>query len=197
MYGKPDPVIFFCTAPRFENTIYLRAKPGTNAEHLLTTVGAVIKKDNPAYPFEYRFVDDQFNDMFQTEMLMSKLSRVFAALAILISCLGLFGLAAYTAERRVKEIGIRKVLGATVANLAGLLSIDFLKLILLSLLLAFPLAWLAMHKWLQNYAYRVDIHWWVFILAGISAILIAVITISFQAIRAAVSNPVNNLRNNE
>jgi ABC-type antimicrobial peptide transport system permease subunit len=194
MYGKPDPVIFFCTAPRFENTIYLRAKPGTNAEHLLSSIGAVIKKDNPAYPFEYRFVDDQFNDMFQTEMLMSKLSRVFAALAILISCLGLFGLAAYTAERRIKEIGIRKVLGATVASLAGLLSVEFLKLILLSLLLAFPLAWLAMHKWLQNYAYRVDIHWWVFIMAGVAAILIAIITVSFQAIRAAVSNPVQNLR---
>ena len=98
----------------------------------------MIKKDNPAYPFEYRFVDDQFNDMFQIEMLMSKLSRVFAALAILISCLGLFGLAAYTAERRIKEIGIRKVLGATVSSLAGLLSVEFLKLILLSLLLAFP-----------------------------------------------------------
>jgi ABC-type antimicrobial peptide transport system permease subunit len=194
MYGKPDPVIFFCTAARFENTIYLRAKPGTNAEHLLSGIGAVIKKDNPAYPFEYRFVDDQFNDMFQTEMLMGKLSRVFAALAILISCLGLFGLAAYTAERRIKEIGIRKVLGATVSSLAGLLSVEFLKLILLSLLLAFPLAWLAMHKWLQNYAYRVDIHWWVFIMAGVAAILIAIITVSFQAIRAAVANPVKNLR---
>jgi putative ABC transport system permease protein len=127
-------------------------------------------------------------------MLMSKLSRVFAALTILISCLGLFGLAAYTAERRIKEIGIRKVLGATVASLASLLSIEFLKLILLSLLLAFPLAWLAMHKWLQNYAYRVDIHWWVFILAGIAAILISVLTISFQAIRAAIANPVKSLR---
>jgi ABC-type antimicrobial peptide transport system permease subunit len=194
MYGKPDPVIFFCTAPRFESTIYLRAKPGMNAEQLLTGISAVMKKDNPAYPFEYRFVDDQFNDMFQTEMLMSKLSRVFAVLAILISCLGLFGLAAYTAERRIKEIGIRKVLGATVASLAGLLSVEFLKLILLSLLLAFPLSWLAMDKWLQNYAYRVDIHWWVFIMAGIAAILIAILTVSFQAIRAAVSNPVKNLR---
>ena len=194
MYGKPDPVIFFCTAPRFENTLYLRTKAGTNAEHLLTGIEAVMKKDNPAYPFEYRFVDDQFNDMFQSEMLMSKLSRVFAALTILISCLGLFGLAAYTAERRIKEIGIRKVLGATAASLAGLLSIEFLKLILFSLLLAFPLAWLAMHKWLQNYAYRVDIHWWVFIMAGVAAILIAIITVSFQAIRAAVSNPVKNLR---
>jgi putative ABC transport system permease protein len=194
MYGKPDPVMFVCTSPRFENIIYLRAKPGVNAEHLLTGVGAVMKKDNPAYPFEYRFVDDQFNDMFQTEMLMSRLSRVFAALTILISCLGLFGLAAYTAERRIREIGIRKVLGATVAGLAGLLSVEFLKLILLSLLLAFPLAWLAMHKWLQNYAYRVDIHWWVFIMAGVAAILIAIITVSFQAIRAAVSNPVKSLR---
>jgi len=194
MYGKPDPVIFFSTAPRFESVMYVKTKTGTNPEQALATIEAVMKKDNPAYPFVYRFVDEQFNDMFQTEMLMSKLSRVFATLAILISCLGLFGLAAYTAERRIKEIGIRKVLGATVASLAGLLSVEFLKLILLSLLLAFPLAWLAMDKWLQYYAYRVDIHWWVFILAGVAAILIAIFTVSFQAIRAAVSNPVKNLR---
>jgi ABC-type antimicrobial peptide transport system permease subunit len=139
-------------------------------------------------------VDDQFNDMFQSEMLVSKLSRVFATLAIIISCLGLFGLAAYTAERRVKEIGIRKVLGASVAGVTGLLSKDFLKLVLVSVLLAFPLAWWAMHKWLENYAMRVDIQWWVFAAAGTVAILIALFTISFQAIRAAVANPVKSLR---
>jgi putative ABC transport system permease protein len=194
MYGKPDPVIFVCTAPRFENIMYVKMKPQGNPELSLAKIESVMKKDNPAYPFEYRFVDDQFNQMFQSEMLMSKLSRVFAILAILISCLGLFGLAAYTAERRIKEIGIRKVLGATVTGLAGLLSVEFLKLVLVSVLLAFPLAWYAMHKWLLDYSYRVDIQWWVFAAAGVVAILIAILTVSFQAIRAAVSNPVTCLR---
>jgi predicted permease len=194
MYGTPDPVIFFATAPRFESTMYVKTKSGTNPEQSVAKIEAVMKKDNPLYPFTYQFVDQQFNDMFQTEMLMSKLSRVFAALAIIISCLGLFGLAAYTAERRIKEIGIRKVLGATVTGLAGLLSVEFLKLVLLSVLLAFPLSWYIMHLWLQGYSYRVDIHWWVFVAAGITAVLIAIGTVSFQAIRAAISNPVKSLR---
>jgi putative ABC transport system permease protein len=154
----------------------------------------VMKKNNPLYPFQYRFVDDQFNRMFLSEMLVSKLSRVFAVLAICISCLGLFGLAAFTAERRTKEIGIRKVLGAGVMRLAGLLSGEFLKLIALSSLLAFPIAWYAMHSWLQNYAYHIEISWWVFLVAGAASLLIAMLTICFQTIRAAVSNPITSLR---
>jgi len=153
-----------------------------------------MKKDNPAYPFQYKFVDDQFNESFQSEMLMSKLSRVFASLAIIISCLGLFGLAAYTAERRTKEIGIRKVLGASVSGIAGLLSRDFMKLVVLASLIAFPIAWWSMHNWLQSYQYRIEISWWIFFAAGLVALLIALLTISFQAIRAAVANPVTSLR---
>jgi ABC-type antimicrobial peptide transport system permease subunit len=153
-----------------------------------------MKRNNPAYPFDYRFVDDQFNQMFLSEMLMSKLARVFAALAIVISCLGLFGLAAYTAERRTKEIGIRKVLGASVPGIAGLLSKDFLQLVLLSCLIAFPVAWWVMYNWLQDFQYRVNIHWWVFVAAAVLAILIALITISFQAVKAALTNPVKSLR---
>jgi ABC-type antimicrobial peptide transport system permease subunit len=132
--------------------------------------------------------------MFSDEILMGKLSRVFAALAVIISCLGLFGLAAYTAERRIKEIGIRKVLGASVAGIAGLLSRDFLKLVLMSSVIAFPVAWWIMHNWLLNYEYRVSISWWIFLGAGMLAVLIALVTISFQAIKAAVTNPVNSLR---
>jgi ABC-type antimicrobial peptide transport system permease subunit len=132
--------------------------------------------------------------MFLSEMLISKLSRVFAALAIIISCLGLFGLATYTAERRTKEIGIRKVLGASVSGIAGLLSKDFMKLVLIASIIAFPIAWWAMHNWLQSYSYRIEISWWIFIAAGAVAVLIALITISFQAIRAAVANPVKSLR---
>jgi len=193
MYGQSDPVIFLCH-PQIGSYLYIRAKSNTHPEQYLPKIEALIKKANPGYPFDYRFVDQQFNDMFNNEMLISKLSRVFAGLAILISCLGLFGLAAFTAERRTKEIGIRKVLGATVLNIAGLLSRDFLKLVLLSNLLAFPLAWWAMHHWLSNYAYRVDIHGWVFLVAGLSAVWIALATISFQAVRAAVANPVKSIR---
>jgi ABC-type antimicrobial peptide transport system permease subunit len=132
--------------------------------------------------------------MFQNEQLISKLSRVFAMLAIIISCLGLFGLAAYTAERRIKEIGVRKVLGASISNITTLLSKDFLLLVFISCLVAFPLAWWMMHNWLQNYKYHIEISLWIFLIAGVVAILIALITVSFQAIKAAVANPVKNLR---
>jgi putative ABC transport system permease protein len=153
-----------------------------------------MKKNNPAYPFQFKFVDDQFNNFFTNETLISKLSRVFAALAIIISCLGLFGLAAYTAERRTKEIGIRKVLGASVTGITRLLSSDFLKLVIISAVIAFPISWYMMNNWLQNYAYHISISWWVFIAAGAVAIFIALGTISFQAVRAALMNPVKSLR---
>jgi putative ABC transport system permease protein len=132
--------------------------------------------------------------MFLNEVLKSKLSTVFAVLAIIISCLGLFGLATYTAERRIKEIGISKVLGASIAGITALLSTDFLQLVAIGCLIAFPAAWWIMQNWLQNYEYRVDISLWIFLAAGISAILIALITISFQAIKAAIANPVKSLR---
>lgn len=193
MYGKPGPVIFFCQ-PKKADLVYARIKPQSNPEQLLTTIGAVMKKHNPAYPLEYRFVDDQFNEMFQNEVLIGKASGVFAALAIMISCLGLFGLAAYTAERRIKEIGIRKVLGASVTGLAGLLSKDFLQLVIISCLVAFPVAWWIMHDWLQTYEYRIAIGWWVFAAAGAGAVFIALLTVSTQAIRAALTNPVKTLR---
>jgi len=194
MYGKPDPVLFSATSPDHANKMYLRIKPKSNIEQVLAKIEAVMKKNNPAYPFNYKFVDEQFNQMFVSEMLISKLSRVFAVLAIVISCLGLFGLSAYTAERRTKEIGIRKVLGASVTGIASLLSKDFLKLVGLSCLLSFPLAWWMMHNWLQGYQYRIEINWWIFLIAGSAAILIALITISFQAVKAALANPVKSLR---
>jgi ABC-type antimicrobial peptide transport system permease subunit len=139
-------------------------------------------------------VDDQFNEEFKSEVQTSTLSGIFATLAIIISCLGLFSLAAYTAERRIKEIGIRKVLGASVSGLAGLLSKDFLQLVGISCLVAFPVAWYIMHNWLQNYEYRISIHWWIFAAAGVSAMMIALATVSFQAVKAALANPVKSLR---
>ncbi len=193
MYGEAAPVIFY-DIPQQANLMYVRTKANSDAEIALTKIGAVMKKDNPAYPFEYKFVDDQFNAQFLSETLISKLSRVFASLAIIISCLGLFGLAAYTAERRTKEIGVRKVLGASVPGIATLLSKDFLKLILLACAIAFPVAWWMMHSWLQGYRYRIEISWLIFLVAGISAMLIALITVSFQAIKAAIANPVKSLR---
>ena len=193
MYGTPDPVIFSCI-PQAGEIMYIRTKPTNDVEQLLVKMESVFKRNNPLYPFEYRFVDDQFNQMFLNEQLVSKLSRVFAGLAIFISCLGLFGLAAYTAERRTKEIGIRKVLGATTTALAGLLSKDFLRLVTLSCLIGFPIAWWAMRQWLDDFSYRIQMHWWVFLLAGLGAVIIALVTISFQAIKTALANPVDSLR---
>ena len=155
IYGKAAPVIIFCKPPEYQNFIYVRTKAQSNVEQALAKIGAVMKKDNAAYPLEYKFVDDQFNQMFQNETLISKVSGIFAALAIIISCLGLFGLAAYTAEQRTKEIGIRKVLGASVTGITTLLSKDFLQLVIISCLVAFPVAWWIMHDWLQNYEYRI------------------------------------------
>jgi len=194
MYGRPDPVMFFCVNMPDASNMYVRLKPNANVEKAIQQIASVLKKDNPSYPFTYHFVDDQFNQMFQNEQLISKLSRVFATLAIIISCLGLFGLAAFTAERRIKEIGVRKVLGASITNITTLLSKDFLLLVFASCFVAFPLAWWMMHSWLQNYKYRIEISWWIFLIAGIAAVLIALITVSFQAIKAAIANPVKSLR---
>ena len=193
MYGQPDPVIFICH-PQVGSYVYVKIKPGSSPEQALAKIETVVKKANPGYPFDYRFVDDQFNNLFENETLISKLSRVFAVLAIFISCLGLFGLAAFTAERRTKEIGIRKVLGASVPGLTRLLSADLLKPIILSNLVAFPVAWLVMNSWLQSYAYRVHIHAWVFVVAGLAAVGIALATVSFQAVKAAVANPIKSIK---
>ncbi|NML40333.1 FtsX-like permease family protein [Chitinophaga sp. G-6-1-13] len=148
----------------------------------------------PNQPFSYSFMDDDFNSLYQSESRMGKISLSFAVLAIFIASLGLFGLAAYAAEQRTREIGIRKVLGATMTNIVHLLSKDFLKLVMIAILFAFPLGWWAMHRWLQDFAYRIGIGWEVFAVAGFMAVSIALLTISFQAIRAALANPVNSLR---
>jgi putative ABC transport system permease protein len=193
MYAVAGPVMLY-NHPSGTNVLSIRFKSGINMQDALTKAGEIVKKDCPGYPFEYQFIDEDFNQLFKTETLTGSLAGVFAGLAIFISCLGLFGLAAYTAERRIKEIGIRKVLGASVSGLAGLLSKDFLQLVGISCIIAFPIAFLALHKWLESYQYRVDINWWVFAIAGILAMLIALATVSFQAIKAALTNPVKSLR---
>jgi len=148
----------------------------------------------PAMPFSYRFLDDSFDSMYRDEQRVGKLAISFAVLAIVIACLGLFGLATYIAEQRTKEVGIRKVLGASVGNITAMLSGDFIKLVFIAIAFATPLAWWAMYKWLQDFAYRTSLSWWIFVLAGVLAILIALVTVSFQAIKAALSNPVKSLR---
>ncbi|MDN3492576.1 ABC transporter permease [Winogradskyella bathintestinalis] len=193
MYGASDPVLFFNYHDE-ASFMYLKTNHQVATNEVLRTVKGIMKKYNPAYPFEYSFVDDTFNAKFKSEQLMGKLSQLFALLAILISCLGLFGLAAYTAEQRRKEIGVRKVLGASVTGIIRLLSKDFLKLVGVSILIAIPIAWYAMENWLQDYAYRIEISWWIFAVAGIVALLIAMVTVSFQAIKAAIANPVDSLK---
>jgi len=193
MYKAPEPLIIFCQ-PGSVNVLLIRLKAQQDMAKAISKVEAVIKSHAPGYPFEYKFMDEEFNNRFKSEMLIGKLSRLFAFLTILISCLGLFGLAAYTAERRTKEIGIRKVLGATISNVITLLSKDFLRLVGIAALIAFPLAWWFMHRFLEDFAYRIHIQWWVFAIAGVLSVTIALFTVSFQAVKAAIANPVKSLR---
>ena len=165
-----------------------------NISGLVSQVENKWKTMAPSQPFNYSFMNDDFNNIYQAEQKIGRIFISFAVFAIVIACLGLFGLVAYAAEQRTKEIGIRKVLGASAGNIIGLLSKDFLKLVIIASVIAFPIAWYAMHKWLLDFAYRISIGWWIFLLAGIIAILIAFITVSFQAIKAAVANPVKSLR---
>ena len=171
----------------------LRTKPG-QTKQALASMEKMCKELNPNFQFNYNFADAEYQKMYQNEQVVGNLSNAFAFLAIFISCLGLLGLAMFTAEQRIKEIGIRKVLGASVASLFTLLSKEFLILVLIALCIATPLAWLAMDKWLQGYSYRTSVDWWVFALAGVAAILIALITVSFQSMKAALMNPVKSLR---
>jgi putative ABC transport system permease protein len=185
--------LVICYAP--VNTWIAAIKPAPGkTEAALAHLEKVAKSINPGYPVDYRFADEEFEKQYRNESLTGHLANWFAVIAIIISCLGLFGLATYATERRVKEIGVRKVLGASVSDIVTLLSQDFVKLVLISIIIAIPIGWWAMNRWLEVFAYRIDIQWWVFALAGGAAIIIAVLTVSFQAIRAAVSNPVNSLR---
>jgi putative ABC transport system permease protein len=167
---------------------------GENIPGLVEQVRSKWKTMAPGQPFDFAFMDEEFNNLYGTEQRMGKLFVSFAVLAIVIACLGLFGLVTYAAEQRTREIGVRKVLGANTANIVTMISKDFLKLVLLAALLAFPLSWWAMNRWLQDFAYRINISWWVFLIAGMMALLIAVVTVSYQALKAAWQNPVTSLR---
>ena len=191
-YEKIEPAIFLGRG--WLSVITIRIKPGTSVQTALARLEPVFKRYNPGSPFFYQFNDQEFALKFAAERRIGGLATVFACLAIFISCLGLFGLASFVAEQRTKEIGVRKVLGAGVLSLWGLLSKDFLKLAALSILIATPLAYYGMDKWLQNFTYRAAMSWWIFAAAGVGILLITLLTVSFQSLKAAFMNPVKSLR---
>jgi putative ABC transport system permease protein len=192
-YAQTKPMMIFGPKAWF-TTMQVKLNSKKNMAQNLKNAEAVFKKYNPQYPFDYKFVDQEYAQKFEDANRTGILAGLFAGLTISISCLGLFGLATYMAETRIKEIGVRKVLGASVIDITTLLSEDFVKLVIISIILASPIAWFAMHKWLENYPYRITISWLVFIASGSLAICIAILTVSFQAIKAAIANPVKSLR---
>jgi putative ABC transport system permease protein len=165
-----------------------------NYKQLLGKIESIWLKHLPDTPFEYAFLDEEVRKQYETEIILSRIINSFTLIAIFISCLGLFGLATFSAEQRTKEIGVRKVLGASVLNLTSLLSKDFLKLVTIAIVIATPVAWWSLNNWLRQFTYRIDISWWMFALAGFIAVFIALFTVSFQAIKAAMANPIKSLR---
>ena len=186
---------FMVKGPKYGGSvIHIKLNSANSTSQNLAKAEKIFKQYNPAYPFEFHFTDEEYAQKFSDEQLTGTLASLFAVLTIFISCLGLFGLATYMAENRIKEIGVRKVLGASVQSIATLLSKDFIKLVIISIVIASPIAWWAMDKWLAGYIYHINISWLIFIEAGLLAIIIALLTVSFQAIKAAIANPVKSLR---
>ncbi|MHA4738999.1 ABC transporter permease [Dyadobacter sp. MSC1_007] len=192
-YEPAKQTIFFLNYKRL-NTVNIKIKPSSSASLAVTRIESVFKKYDPENLFQYTFADQEYARKFSDEERIARLTTVFAVLAVLISCLGLFGLASFVAEQRTKEIGIRKVLGASIAGLWVLLSREFLLLVLISCLIAGPLAWYFMNGWLEKYTYHTEISWWIFAVSVLGAVLVTLLTVSFQAIRAALLNPVRSLR---
>jgi len=192
MKEKIAPSVFWYQ-PQYLNKMYIKTTR-RDAPKALAAAEKQFKLYNGEFPFGYAFLDDIFNNIYQGEQREGTLFNYFAGIAIFISCLGLLGLAAYTAQVRTREIGVRKVLGASVSGIVGLLARDFIKLVLIAIIIATPVAWFAMNKWLQDYAYRINISWWVFVLAGFTAVIVAFVTISIQTVKAALANPVKSLR---
>ena len=192
-YEPIKPLII--KGPRYGGGVmHLKLAGGRSTAQNLAAIEKILKAYNPAYPFEYHFVDQEYAKNFANEQLIETLAMLFAGLIILISCLGLFGLSMYMAESRVREIGIRKVLGASATRITLLLSTSFVKLILVAIAVAIPIAWYAMQRWLGGYTYRTTISIWLFAAAGAGALLIALLTVGLQAVKAGISNPVDSLR---
>jgi hypothetical protein len=193
LYEKVKPLALLLAPVEVAPRVSVKIQAGTE-KATLDHLQRVFQKHNYGLPFSFTFMDEDYQRLYASEQRVAALSKYFAVLAIFISCLGLYGLAAFTAEQRTKEIGIRKVLGASVASIMGLLSKDFVKLVLVAIVIATPLSWYGMSKWLQDFSYRIDLEWWVFLITGGLALLIALLTVSFQAVKAALTNPVKSLR---
>jgi putative ABC transport system permease protein len=193
LHTKINPMVLRLGEAEGWGSALVRTEAG-KTKQALASLEKICKNLNPKFPFTYKFSDEEYQKLYASEQVVSKLADYFSFLGIFISCLGLLGLVIFTSEQRTKEFGIRKVLGARPVTLFNLLSREFLVLVFIALIIASPLAWLVMNKWLQNYEYRISITWWMFAVAGVVAILIALVTVSFQSIKAAVANPVKSLR---
>jgi putative ABC transport system permease protein len=193
LHDPIQPLIIRLREKEVYGNILIRTQPG-QTKQAIATMEKLCKELNPNFTFTYAFTDEEYQKLYNNEQVVGRLSKAFAFLAIFISCLGLLGLAMFTAEQRIKEIGIRKVLGASVGSLFNLLSKEFLILVLIALLIASPIAWIGMNKWLNGYTYHASMDWWVFVFSGVISIMIALVTVSFQSIKAALMNPVKSLR---
>jgi len=194
-YDQPTPILFYLPLKWSRmNNISLKINPSVSAHAALDKIKLILKKYDPSTSYTVQFVDQEYAKKFDSEERVGKLASCFAGLAIFISCLGLFGMASFMAEQRIKEIGVRKVLGATVFNLWQLLSKDFVMLVIISLFIASPIAYYFMHNWLQAYQYRTEINGWIFAIAAAGAMTITLLTVSYQGIKAALANPVKSLR---
>jgi ABC-type transport system, involved in lipoprotein release, permease component len=192
VYQSVDPMMIIFDPDWFAYAMV--RLPKGNVSESLQKVESVFRTHNPSYPFSYKFADSEFEKKFSRIEMITQVANLFAGLAIIISCLGLFGLAAFTAEQRTKEIGIRKVMGASVSGVVMLLSKDFARLVIIAFLIAGPLAWWSLDRWLESYPYRITIQWWTLAIAGGAALLLAIVTVSSQAFKAANSNPSQSLR---
>ena len=193
LHERINPLVLHFRQENPWGAILIRTQTG-QTKQAIESLSQLCRQINPKFPFTYQFADQEYQKLYKSEAVIGKLSDCFAFLAIFISCLGLLGLAMFTTEQRTKEIGVRKVLGASATSLFTLLSKEFIMLVVAALFIATPLAWLAMNKWLEDYAYRININWMIFLVAGLLAIMITLITISFQTIKAVLVNPVKSLR---
>ncbi len=193
-YEEVGQMIFVLSSGSDSDNIIAKLRPGVATQEALQTLESLYKKYDPVKPFEYEFVDQDYATKFGNEERIGNLASIFTLLAIFISCLGLFGMISFVIQQRTKEIGIRKILGASVQTIVGLLSKDFIQLVLLAVLLSVPIAWYFSERWLENYVYRIQMEWWIFAVAGTLALGIAFLTVSLQSISAALANPIEALR---
>ncbi|MGE8377494.1 MAG: ABC transporter permease, partial [Sphingobacterium sp.] len=194
LHNEIKPIVLFPEYYYFGN-IFIRLNPNTPIQDAIAQVKSVVKDINAKNQFEYHFLNDDYSKLYLKDQQTTKVMQLFSIITIAIACMGLFALSAYAVQQRVKEIGIRKVLGASVFKIVKILSVDFMVLVCSALLIAIPLGWYAMHRWMDNFAYHITLDWWIFIIAGSSALLVSFITISFQTVKAAVTNPIDSLRN--